>query len=831
MRSAPFRFVCVLAPAGLLGSLVVALALLATSLLQITTDSGLGRAGHLLIGALALGSTLFLAAALLGLRRELGTHREAEVALRTREARLLQFQEGMLEGFVVTDLEERITLVNSAACRMLGYDSEDLLGRSFVELTPPGQRELVRRATARRRRGESERYELRVRLPDGEERWLLVSGVPVRDDEGRVVEAAAVLRDITESKEAQQEVRKLARFPSENPNPILRVATDGTIVYANKASRALLEFWGIRSGQRLPGSMVSAVNLAFGHNHLEVREVSSHGTVFELIFAPIVSQGYVNIYGRDVTDARRAEREILDAQQRALEAARVKSEFLANMSHEIRTPLNGILGMTELLLESELDQEQRESLSMVLSSSRSLLRVVNDVLDFSRVEAGRLRLECLPFSLEVVVAEALKVVAARAGEKELELISDLDPSVPDSLEGDPERLRQVLLNLLDNAIKFTAEGAVAVSAALEETEDAPPRLLLTVADTGIGVSEEEQSRIFESFTQADGSTTRRYGGTGLGLTISSQLVALMGGHIEVESSPGHGSRFRLNLPLRTPREAVSETPAADEAASPASPSTIPATNGPRRVLLAEDNSINSRVVRRMLERGGYLVEVVSDGRRALEALEKARYHVAILDVEMPVMNGLEAAQSIRMREEREGGHLPILALTAHAMEGDRDRCLDAGMDEYLAKPVRARELVATVDLLCARDRDDADEAESLPIGDIVDRESLLVQVGGDRALLRELLDIFRKEAPARVLELRDCVAREDLAGLDRAAHRLQGTLQTLGGCEAGLAVRRFRDMARSGNLLEAERAISVVEREMARLTPVLEAVTREGGRS
>jgi PAS domain S-box-containing protein len=821
------RFVRILAPTGLLGTLIVALILLVLSLERAAALSGAARIGALGLSAGALAATMILTVALLLLRREIRERRSAEAERARREARMRQLQENMLDGFVVTDLDERITLANASACRLLGYDAGEILGMNFLRITSTGDRERVRTATARRRAGRSERYELRIQSRGRGERRILVSSVPVRDASGGIVETAALLRDVTEARRNREKVEKLARFPAENPNPILRIGRSGELLYANKASRPLLGLWGVRAGQTPPKSILAAVSQALLDGRPEVREVSSGGTIYELIFTPIATQGYVNVYGRDITETRRAEREILEAQRHAVEAVRVKSEFLANMSHEIRTPLNGILGMTELVLDSDLGAEQRESLEMVLSSSQSLLRVVNDVLDFSRLEAGRLPIESVPFSLRSVVGEAVKSVTARAREKELELICDLPSSVPDGLEGDPGRLRQVLLNLLHNAVKFTSEGAVAVSARLVD-EKAVEHLELCVSDTGMGIPPDQQRRIFQSFTQVDGSTTRRFGGTGLGLAISSQLVGLMGGRVELESAEGRGSRFRVILPLRALHEAEAATLEEARAASSPAGNAVAERRGPRRILLAEDNSINSRVVRRMLEQGGYTVEAVRDGRQALEALERVRFDATVMDVQMPEMTGLQACRAIRERELREGGHHPVLALTAHAMEGDRERCLEAGMDEYLTKPVRSADLLAALDRLLSRSADEAGKDPGDQAVSILDREALLLQVGGDRSRLRELLESFREEGPSRLADLRAFLAREDCVGIDRAARQLERSLRHLGGGQAGRAAQRLRDMARCGNLQEAERAIASLEREVARLTPRLEQVSREG---
>ncbi|MYN21221.1 response regulator, partial [Rugamonas sp. FT107W] len=530
---------------------------------------------------------------------------------------------------------------------------------------------------------------------------------------------------------------------------------------------------------------------------------------------------YMLGYFIDISEQRAARAAMQHAVESAEAASRAKSEFLANMSHEIRTPMNGILGMTELVLESDIDAGQRADLALVKASADALLHIVDDILDFSKIEAGKLEIEEVPFDLRQLVADTLRAMSLRARQKGLALAAEIPPAVPRLMKGDPGRLRQVLLNLVGNAIKFTDAGGVTVALSVGAERDGRSEIAFAVRDTGIGVPQEKQHLIFEAFAQVDGSTTREYGGTGLGLAICRRLVILMQGRIDVRSVPGRGSVFSFTVPLQhtgaaqaaplpplavlAPGQGMNLS-ATDNGLLAGADETLPATSpvgglqagvgdsasaasapggqlssagigesasGGLRVLLAEDNPVNQRLAVRLLEKLGHRVTLVDSGLAVLERASHGDHDLILMDVQMPGLDGLAATRQIRQREAAQGGHVPIIAMTARAMAGDRERCLEAGMDDYLAKPVDSQQLRA----MLLRYQPDSGHL-------LLDWRGALKRLDGDAELLLELAALFLQDGPQLWRELGEALDAGDVPRSTRAVHSLKGVLANFGAARA-----------------------------------------------
>ncbi len=909
---------------------------------------------------------------LLELEAETAEARTARERAEASEARFRAIVEAADDIIFRTDAEGRFVYANPAAVEAFGGDA-GLVGASFLDVVRPDYREEARRFYDEQRRlALPNTYcEFPVVTRAGEELWL---GQRVQLVEGGGLQAVA--RDVTERRRLQEAIERergqLRQIVTHAPVAMAMLDREGRhlahsarwLRYLGTSDpsvvgRTLEELWPAMPpryrevfARALGGEVVSEPEDAF------VREDGTRVFLRWTLHPWRDAQGAV----AGVVLAVQSIDLLVRARQAALEASRLKSEFVANMSHEIRTPMNGVIGMTRLLLDTPLTPEQRDYAEVIDHSGRALLEIINDILDFSKIEAGRIELERVEFDLRRAVREVLGSFAEAAQAKGLELLCLIRHDVPSALRGDPGRLRQVLTNLVGNAVKFTEKGEVVLRVTLEESAGDAAVVRFEVRDTGIGIDEDLKPRLFQSFVQADGSASRRYGGTGLGLAISKRLVSLMGGEIDVESRPGRGSTFWFTLRLE--RQAPDAAPAAprgtrlagrrvlvvddnatnrlilrqqlgywglrtiavdsgaaalaalhdaaasgspfdlaildmkmpgmdglalarevkaDPALAPvrlvlltsfgqrgqgaeasrigisayltkpvdeadlydslvevlgegttARPSQLVTRHSLRelrpavaaRVLVAEDNEVNQKVAVRILEKLGYRVEVAENGKEALEACARTRYDAVLMDGQMPGMDGWEATRRIRERE-RGGPRLPIIAMTASAMKGDRERFLEAGMDDYVSKPVTPEELERVLRRWVGAAAAPAERAAlaPAPAQELLDEAIVgsLMAVDDDGTLMDEVVATFLKIAPIRLAAIRKA-AKGNAAQLERAAHSFLGSCGNLGCRRMADLCARLEVLGRSGSTEGASELARALEEEYAAVKPHLEAL-------
>jgi PAS domain S-box-containing protein len=939
------------------------------------------------------------------LRRDILERRRAEARLRRVTERMELAVRGSNIGLWENDMpggvleDGRGHAVN--IWEQLGYDRSDRPTRftDWIDRIHPEDREAVARCIRAHLAGATERYETEYRIlhEDGSYRWILSRGVAVRDDSGRPTRFIGSIVDITDRRRIEEALRVAqARldFAIRASNiGIWEVAMpagdgrDGSVTFLNcweplgyGPAESVYDpadpyrFVHPDDRGRLERATASYLSGETKDYETEYRLRHRDGSYCWALTRGVAERDASDkprrIIGAviDITELKRAEAALREAKEIAEAANRAKDEFLANVSHEIRTPMNAILGMTELVLDTPLTGDQRQCLKTIKSAADNLLGIIDDLLDYSKIEAGKLVLDPAEFSLRAALGDILRSLAVRAHRKGLELVCHVGPEVPDVLIGDAGRLRQVLLNIVGNAIKFTHQGEVVARVELDP-KPAPPGevgLRFTVRDTGIGIPPDKQERIFRAFEQEDMSTTRKYGGTGLGLTIAARLVALMGGMITVDSRPGRGSTFTVTARFGCqpqPSEPVADQPphslrdlrvlivddnatnrhilvewlrgwqmaptetgdgaaamsalwqgvaegrphalvlldarmpdmdglalaaiirqraefsrsriilltsgdrpgdlerhprlridghllkpvqqdelleaiyqvmdrtGGEAVSSPEVVSGLVPAAMPLRILVAEDNEFNAQHVVRLLGLQGHRVQVATDGREALTQAERAVFDVFLLDVHMPELDGFQVVRALRERERATGSYLPVIALTARSRDEDRQRCLAAGMDDYLSKPIRAAELFAAIDRVVNARGVRPTAAPTVGVSDsLLDPVILLAACGGVATLLREICQNFRSTAPALLSALRDALNNQDAPRLQAAAHKLYGTM-TAFSTTAGQVASELEDLAALGHLAEARSLMGRLESLVGDLMPQLDGLSVEALRS
>lgn len=711
-----------------------------------------------------------------------------------------------------------ILAANDEAARMFGLKtSTDLTTRNLYDLLPEDVLEMRReKIRAAARDGRTTRFE---EIING--RAYMHTVVPIGEDSRGGLRVAVCSQDLTPLRQTDEDLRREQQrqifFMESLPGLVFHIYRDHTIRYANRFFRKL---YGSPKGRKCSEilqcnggdcSICPPADAMDNDKALEKDWTAPNGKTFHVQYSPMTDSSgerMVMALGIDISARKEAEDALLKARdeledrvrqrtrelqhansqlraksinlvkakKKADSAAQAKSKFLANMSHEVRTPLNAIIGMTELARKTADDEERREYLDNVMEASTSLLNVLNDILDFSKIEAQKLTLESIDFDTRKVVTSALDMYRPAADDKDLSLVSKVDDDVPKVLRGDPSRLRQILLNLIGNAVKFTPSGSVGVHVETIPPHDGLTMLRFAVTDTGIGIPDDKQQAIFESFLQADDTVTRKHGGTGLGLAISRLLVDLMHGELNISSREGEGSTFAFTAGFEMPSGEVVEH---EEAPLP----ELPKLN----ILLADDNRLNRQLAATVLKEHGHDITSVENGQEVLDLLRAAKFDLVLMDVQMPVMDGISATRAIRTKGSGViTPDIPIVAITAHALKGDRERFLKTGMNAYVSKPIRVNDLIRAIGrAYFGTDNDAGTRTAASATSQSFDRETALSLLDGRIDLLSMMDGIFLRDTPKDLEALQESLDQGNMDDAKRHAHSIKGAARTVGAIKAG----------------------------------------------